>query len=376
MKFLLLENIPTITDKFKNNWLKATSTERNDAVSKIIDYMKKPGLNNIAVAIKDNFETNGIDPKTNKFYELLNNLKFAPTASMNDNFRTLTDLQNRGLVDVTHKYLTEYPSLYNRSPQDFEYTVNAFEIVLDPQEVSKYFKDTTYIDIDQFIDPDTDEVLPAGKKGDEPTESIYGVIEEWSKGNESDESYKEEKYSIQDALNHFNVAEDKYDETLIQWTRDSWNYLEKFNYKPKKNNLNYYLDLINQYINDSGVKRLTNAEKDNIRNRKSYNTTDDATEAHENKEGNIVFIRAKEYSADDQFNLSQYGTTTKPNIENVLNDYFIYTGGKWVLYSEYQKNKSTNSKNYYEFLKSKTVSVVSNKHSAGVGCVKAVDRMQ
>ena len=24
MKFLLLENIPTITDKFKNNWLKAT----------------------------------------------------------------------------------------------------------------------------------------------------------------------------------------------------------------------------------------------------------------------------------------------------------------------------------------------------------------
>ena len=68
MKFLLLENIPTITDKFKNNWLKATSTERNDAVSKIIDYMKKPGLNNIAVAIKDNFETNGIDPKTNKVY--------------------------------------------------------------------------------------------------------------------------------------------------------------------------------------------------------------------------------------------------------------------------------------------------------------------
>ncbi len=77
------------------------------------------------------------------------------------------------------------PSLYDRSIAEFVYTVKAFETVLDPAKLSKFFHDTNKIDVNEFFDGDS--IKPAGSANDaDNTNTIYGVIESWAQGGEND----------------------------------------------------------------------------------------------------------------------------------------------------------------------------------------------
>ena len=83
----------------------------------------------------------------------------------------------------TKKYAFIFePSLYERDYQDFKYTVNVFLICMDPCEIEKFLVDTSVVDISCFYD-ENGKIKPAGLDR-VPGDTIYQLIESWSKDNE------------------------------------------------------------------------------------------------------------------------------------------------------------------------------------------------
>ena len=76
-------------------------------------------------------------------------------------------------------------SLYERSLEDFEYTVNLFATVLNCEELEKYFIDISNISVEQLYDADGN-IKQAGCGG--PAQGFYGdtlynTVESWSGEN-------------------------------------------------------------------------------------------------------------------------------------------------------------------------------------------------
>lgn len=77
------------------------------------------------------------------------------------------------------------PSLYQRSLEDFEFTVRTFEAVLDEEKLSEFFIDTSFISVDQLYDKNGN-IKEAGRGGPEAGEygdTIYNTIESWGGEN-------------------------------------------------------------------------------------------------------------------------------------------------------------------------------------------------
>lgn len=161
----------------------------------------------------------GIDPKYNPFWDALP--KIIDTVKATDKhvpyLTAMVKLYNSGHVSdktvralsrgsVNPKEPTQYlanPSLYYRNLAEFEYTVKAFEIVLDPNKLTKFIKDTSHVKITHLYDGN--DIKPAGLNervtkvtGAHKTDTIKAVIEWWTRvggDNGGDTSQQEPKKS-------------------------------------------------------------------------------------------------------------------------------------------------------------------------------------
>ena len=76
-------------------------------------------------------------------------------------------------------YLIE-PSLYFRNIDEFLYTINIFETVLDPNRLRSYFHEIKDISVDQLYD-NSGKIKPAGSKSTiDDLDTIYGTVESWA----------------------------------------------------------------------------------------------------------------------------------------------------------------------------------------------------
>lgn len=359
MKFRLHESLPYITLDDIKKWQTATEATRRDMTDGIIKQYHKPGLENIKDAIYNNFDYFGIDKDDNPFMQLLDELEFAPEEKENSNFTLLTQYQKAGKVDLSHDYL-RMKSLYDRSRNDFDYTLNAFEIVMDKSELSKYFNDITNIDSSQFIDPETNEILPAGKPGDKGLDTIYGVIEQWSNENSSSNSTsKDLKYTLSDVFNHFKVPENKQSDVGTLWLKTYYTRISK-TVKPKSDDPRYYVTEFQSIMSADKVK-LTNAARNEILKSKRYSTADDVP-VSERKEGNIVYLQ--EFSHD---------SSGKNMLDDMIDNYVVYHNGKWITYETYVIEVKQDRKS--KLLRMKSVAVVNDKSEAAAGIVRAIDKI-
>jgi len=73
-------------------------------------------------------------------------------------------------------------SLYDRSEEDFEYTVNIIAVILDEEKLQGYYRDTSNISIEQLYDADG-KVKEAGRGGPEKGfygDTIWNTVEGWA----------------------------------------------------------------------------------------------------------------------------------------------------------------------------------------------------
>ncbi len=81
--------------------------------------------------------------------------------------------------DLSHSFYRN-PSLYDRTDDEFDYTVKIFEIMLTPELRAKYYIETDKIGVDQFFDAEGN-IKPAGLHDDEGEQgdSIWYTVERW-----------------------------------------------------------------------------------------------------------------------------------------------------------------------------------------------------
>ena len=84
-------------------------------------------------------------------------------------------------------YLIE-PSLYFRNIDEFLYTINIFETVLDPNRLRSYFHEIKDISVDQLYD-NSGKIKPAGSKSTiDDLDTIYGTVESWAGADGSNDA--------------------------------------------------------------------------------------------------------------------------------------------------------------------------------------------
>lgn len=84
------------------------------------------------------------------------------------------------------------PSLYTRNKQDFNYTYRILETLVTTSKLKKYFKDPSKIDMQELLD--NGQVKPAGiSPKDNSSNSIFGVIDAWSKGQDAKSKNSKDK---------------------------------------------------------------------------------------------------------------------------------------------------------------------------------------
>lgn len=361
MIFKLNESIPNISDKAIDEWNRASYDKRYQMTEQIIDKYNKQGLKNILPAIYDNFNYFGIDKNSNPYMKLLDELEFSPTEQQNDAFKLISKYQKSGKVDLSHDYL-RWPSLYNRPLKDFEYTLNAFEIVMNRDEVSQFFNDITNIESSQFVDPETGDILPAGKPGDTGIDTIYGVIEQWTRDDAGRSNVPEEptnfKYTLANALKHFKVPYTQYAKVCKNWVIQYFNMAVQ-SYNSKVNDVQYYADKVENILSLNKVK-LTNSDKDKLLKEKNFATPKEVPN-NLKKEGTIIYLREREHNPQG------------PNLDMEDVGYVVYHSGEWIPFDEYAVEVKQDRKT--ELLNMKTISVLNDKVQITVGILRAIDKI-
>ena len=357
MRFRLVESVPKISKDLLDKWDKASPKQKDTYLDAILNAYKNPDLVNIRPAIYRNFSYFGIDPEKNPFMALLDELEFSPKSEYIDNFNKLSELQQAHNVDLSHDYLRE-ESLYDRNVHDFAYTVFAFETVMDPQELSKYFNDTTGISADQFR-ADNGDILPAGKKGDTGLDTIYGVIEQWGtkENGESNvpSSPSDFKYTLNDVFKYFKVPVAQQGSVAKLWVT-SYFIRTKELVDAANSDSKYYADEALKVLTTDKVK-LSDRTKNDVIKSKNFGTPSDVP-AKERYEGNIVYLREREHQSTGDINIGDP-------------EYCVYHDGEWVAFDKYAREQALDKKSI--LLNTKLISVVNNKVEATAGIVRGID---
>lgn len=118
----------------------------------------------------------------NKFFELLWDIRDIETKNLGHKIDVLESAYLDGTTLNLNNDFYRNPSLYNRNDEDFDYTVKTFEIVLDNEKLSTYFKDVSNISVEQLFDANGN-IKPAGIGGPEAgfyDDTLWNTVESWS----------------------------------------------------------------------------------------------------------------------------------------------------------------------------------------------------
>lgn len=206
MRFLLLEDdrfnsqygiTPELIQEFEN----ADNKRKGAIVSVIANKMEDPYLKNLLNAFRKSCIDYGIDSNKNPFMTLIPKLgRIAKVDAQHDeHVCALIDLSLDGTVSPETlqtaskgDYLLN-PSLFHRNVKEFIYTVKAFEIVLNPQKLSKYFHNWEDISIADFFDKSGNIKPAGGPDTHDDTGTIFGTIESWGGADGSNEKRADKK---------------------------------------------------------------------------------------------------------------------------------------------------------------------------------------
>lgn len=129
----------------------------------------------------------GFEREINPFIDIMFELNKMPEI---DDIISKLNYLHRECSDETLTYKAfKSESLYDRNTEDFEYTVNIFNIVLNQERLGGFLIDTSVASAEQLFD-ENGKVKPAGCGGPQAGfygDTIYNTVETWSGENGENE---------------------------------------------------------------------------------------------------------------------------------------------------------------------------------------------
>lgn len=137
-------------------------------------------------------------------------LKDIPEASYNNVLTTISEINNlKGVNIKSIKDMLLSKSLYTRGPEDFGYTLKILAKIIDPSSRSKYFKgkDVDFKELMNGTDLKDGGIAPK----DESTNSIFGVIDAWCRGDSGKQSRSDDNQSSSNSPTYVSFEDVKKD---------------------------------------------------------------------------------------------------------------------------------------------------------------------
>lgn len=129
----------------------------------------------------------------NEFFELLWDIRDIKAENLGHKLDVLSVAYfDNTALNLNHDFYRNV-SLYTRSDKDFDYTIKTFEMVLDNERLSAYFKDTSNISVEQLFDSNGN-IKSAGIGGPEEgfyNDTIWNTVESWSGDDGENDSCQE-----------------------------------------------------------------------------------------------------------------------------------------------------------------------------------------
>lgn len=350
MKLLLEKNITV--DKWDiSSWETASDEGRKNILHRILEDSSNPGLVDIEDALFEVFRVVGIDPHDNPYLDFIDNLSFIPTKSQSKNFRELLTQRLKGNVsyEMDEDFL-QNESLFNRSLEDFIYTISAFKTLSDRNFVKKVYGDNiSKIDIKEFYNGKN--IKPSGydEKNPKDTSTIKGVIFNWNQYEQEQENTK--LVSLTQAFKDYGVSKDRYTDTAIDWLYQSFD--DTYDLTDVKYDRDTYIDYLGIILDFDDVKEIPQSYYKKIPKNLFFYDLSSIPSSME-REGTIAYVNELEHSST-------------PN--NLFQDFVIYFGGKWIPYEEYKVVSDSMNKYKNQLLDTKVIKNLSSKASIAAGII-------
>lgn len=361
MKIILLESIPNISKEQLNAWDNANDNQKEVIINKIISQYNNKSLKNILPAIKINFLQSGINPQINDFMQLLDNLTINLKPAHTEYFTQLHYLYLKDHIDITKPYFNN-PSLYNRSLWDFSYTVRIYDLVVNRYKLKKYFKDTTEIKEKELFIPGSNNEIKPVQKGSKSTDTLYGLVTEWSKNNNPKDTDKTASnyFSLADAFKYFKIDYNNQNTVFKKILYLFKNYYNKLDIN-KNYSYDTYIGLLTDIVKTNTTKTLSPTQLDKIKIRDHARSfeNDLQTDPELCEEGTVIYVNTLRHEDG-------------PVDYNIVDGYFIYHNNDWHAYDPNQTSKAPVRK-YQKLLSMKTISDLSDKESILIGIIKSLE---
>lgn len=373
MRIRLLEDFPVFDEETIKNYSRMNDSEKVQIVD---DYIEKSGNNNIRPlknTIRYTFDRWGIDPDKNDFYNYWWKLSFTPKGKELQNFDDFTQMVSDKEIKNIYKDWFNDETLFDRTPQEFEYTVKAFEIASNPQELRKFFKDTTNIGIEDFYSDDGKIKSAGNSRTADDVNTIYGTIESWSSSsdeNSLDNDLKHDEigsYSLRDVLNRFSISDKDAVKVVSKWISDYGTSSKTTNFyiPDKENDTAYYVDKFVKIMSLEQLKPLTKEQENKIKQKYTFDHIRAIPKDYW-VDGNIIYLK-KLYHLSRPSDLMEF------------DDFAIFKDGEWQKYNDYikqQPNKNLLSEAKKKLLTERDIEDDSSKYSVVAGVMYILDQIK
>lgn len=203
MRFLLLEKVPSVPTELVKQWdannpkdiTDPEAPETNQYTrSTILDMIIEDagwGLEGqdkeeVKASLYKSCVSWTADPRKNKFIPFLDKFfsrKMPLMAESDRYFSVLMDLGTRYRMsfgeDAKEDFLFNR-SLYDRTPEEFEYTLKLLNTVNSPSEIKRYFQNTSKVNPEDLYNGNVIKPVGDPNKDEDNTDTLYGVVEQWA----------------------------------------------------------------------------------------------------------------------------------------------------------------------------------------------------
>ena len=204
MRFLLLEKVPSVPTELVKQWdannpkdiTDPEAPETNQYTrSTILDMIIEDagwGLEGqdkeeVKASLYKSCVSWTADPRKNKFIPFLDKFfsKMDLMADSDRYFGPLMDLGTRYRMSFDEDFLFN-SSLYDRTPEEFEYTLKLLNTVNSPSEMRRYFQDVSKVNPEDLYNGNVIKPVGDPNKDEYNEDTLYGVVETWADHGNND----------------------------------------------------------------------------------------------------------------------------------------------------------------------------------------------
>ena len=196
----LVENLPKIPKNATIKFNQGDNKVRKEIISRVLAAYNNPELLNNKYIFKTTYDSAmhyGLDTSINPWLQFLDQQNLDFDKHLSEQLPTLWQLHLKENIDLLQEFvlndLNKIDFNKTTSAEEFNYTVKLLDVLNNQDKLSKFFNDPSVVDVAQLHQNNdvNDYYKRAGIGKHNDPDTLFGMVEIWSEGNEVEKTVEE-----------------------------------------------------------------------------------------------------------------------------------------------------------------------------------------